>query len=136
MGNRSLQIASAYMPSNARIDVNDMNNLVRQIPHPCFILCDFNSHGQLWGAQINDRRSQMLVSIFLYLELSTPNTVEMIRIAFRIASFNLSICSANIALQCTWDELDDPNGSDHLSILVKYNNNPNNTLSHHHQTQT
>lgn len=124
----TINIASIYLPPTPAISAIALDNLIHQIPAPKLVLGDFNAHGQQWGSPINDRRAMLIMSVFDDHDLSTLNTGEITRIACppnRGSSIDLSVSSSNIALNCTWQVLDQTHGSDHLPILITYQ---------HHQT--
>lgn len=124
-GNK-IAIASLYLPSPPGTQPTgpDLEALVTQIPEPCFILGDFNAHGQQWGGQFDDRRAQILSKVFDDNDLVTLNTGEPTRIAcppIASSALDISVCSSQLGLSCTWQVTDDPHGSDHLPIIVGYN---------------
>lgn len=129
MGDGSLlAIASIYLPSTPFIvRPADLNNCISQMIEPRMLLGDFNSYGVDWGGNMNDSRSQALRSVFDDNNMATLNTGEVTRIApppDRNSAIDLSVCSCQIALNCTWKVLDHPSRSDHLPILISYNNHP------------
>lgn len=124
-GNK-LSIASLYFPATSVIPLtkNAMKTLIDQIPAPRMLLGDFNAHGQQWGCATNDRRAVLLMAVFDDCGLTTLNSGEITRVACPprpCSSIDLSICSANIALNCTWQVLNQTHGSDHIPIIVGYN---------------
>lgn len=76
-----------------------------------------------WGGSHCDSRSRSLISVFDEDHLSILNTGEYTRIAAPPAfnsAIDLSLCSSNIALDCTWQVLDHTGRSDHLPIVIEY----------------
>ncbi|GFU38113.1 probable RNA-directed DNA polymerase from transposon X-element [Trichonephila clavipes] len=55
-----ITVCCLYLPSNAVIHQQDLNNLVDQLPAPFVILDDFNGHSTLWGSvKMNPRGRQI-----------------------------------------------------------------------------
>ena len=53
---KTITICSLYLPPNAKIDQVALNDLIKQLPEPFFLLGDLNGHSPLWGcAKLNDR---------------------------------------------------------------------------------
>lgn len=122
--NKTISVGSLYLPPSNRLNTTDFKALVQQLPAPRFLLGDFNAHNHQWGSSFNDSRSQALLSIFDDLDMATLNTGAVTRIACPPhpgSSIDLSVCTANIALDCEWNVLDHTYGSDHLPILVSIN---------------
>lgn len=125
--NRTISVGSLYLPNSStrsRLDLVEFKSLVLQFPAPRFLLGDFNSHNQQWGSSFNDRRSQILLTTFDDMDMTTLNTGEMTRIACPptpCSSIDLSVCTASVALNCHWRILNHTHGSDHLPILVSFN---------------
>lgn len=122
---RELHIASAYLapPTSSTVTKSGLDSLMQQIPPPRLILGDFNAQGQQWGNPTNDRRATLLMAVFDDHNLSTLNTGEPTSIArppVRSSALDLSVCSADISLDCDWHLLDHPHGSDHIPILITY----------------
>lgn len=126
--NTGISIASVYLPSPPfNVTQQPLLQTFRQMGTPRMILGDFNAHGTDWGCHYNDRRSQILSNIFDVCDLSILNTGEITRIAAppaECSAIDMSLCSSNIALQCTWRTSDCPSRSDHLPIIVEYRKRP------------
>lgn len=114
-------VMSLYIPPNVRISADQLSQLFRFLPEPCFVLGDFNAKGTKWGCSEDDPRSKVVSNIFDDFNLSILNTGEVTRIACPPSAssvLDLSLASSSIALNCTWELLDDPMGSDHLPIVL------------------
>lgn len=123
-----LSVASIYLPSAPFIVLPaELNHCIAQMKEPRLLLGDFNAHGVDWGCNVNDRRSQALLSVFDDNNMTTLNTGELTRIApppDSSSAIDLSVCSVAIAFNCTWNVIDHPSRSDHLPIIIIYNNQP------------
>lgn len=126
--NTVLYLASMYFPPPPyTIAHNTLLQSFRQIGEPKIILGDFNSHSMEWGGTHDDSRSRSLISVFDEDHLAILNTGENTRTAAPPAhssAIDLSLCSSNIALDCTWQVLDHTGRSDHLPIVIEYRRPP------------
>lgn len=126
--NFSISIASVYFPSPPfNVSYQALMQTIRQMGSPKMILGDFNSHGTDWGGLYNDQRSQILSAVFDEFNLTILNTGQITRIAAPPAlcsAIDLSLCSASVALSCSWRVLDCPNGSDHIPIIINFRKRP------------
>lgn len=122
-GNK-LSIASIYIPPLPTNPTGpEINTLLAQIPEPRFFIGDFNAHGQQWGCQTDDRRAQVLVKVFDDNNLVSLNTGEPTRVAcppIASSALDISLCTSNLGLACSWQVINDPHGSDHLPIIITY----------------
>ncbi|GFT60628.1 hypothetical protein TNCV_1966961 [Trichonephila clavipes] len=55
-----ITVCCIYLPPNAVIYQQDLNNLVDQLPAPFVILGDFNGHSTLWGSVKMNPRSRQI----------------------------------------------------------------------------
>ncbi|GFU05293.1 CCHC-type domain-containing protein [Trichonephila clavipes] len=63
-----ITVCCLYLPRNAVIHQQDLNNLVDQLPAPFVILGDFNGHSTLWGSVKMNPRSRQIEQISHYGE--------------------------------------------------------------------
>lgn len=61
VNNKSISIASVYLPPGGAIYSADMDDLFNQIPKPRLIGGDFNAHNQVWGCFENDTRGNEVI---------------------------------------------------------------------------
>lgn len=124
----SISVASIYLPSPSfNVSLLHMRQAIEQMETPRIILSDFNSHGTDWGCSYNDRRSHMLTNVFDECDLTVLNTDAITRVAAPPAlssAIDLSLCSSNAALECTWTVSDCLSRSDHLPIIIEYRRPP------------
>lgn len=125
---KSLCIASVYIPPGARVSRHQLNNILELLPEPRLVLGDFNSHGTGWGESYDDNRSTLIYDLCDDFSMTILNTGEITRIAqppYRDSRLDLSICTSTLSLDCTWEVIQDPHGSDHLPILISIKNGNN-----------
>lgn len=125
---KSLCIASAYLPPGVRVGHHELKNILEVLPEPRLVLGDFNSHGTGWGEPYDDNRSTLIYDLCDDFSMTILNTGEITRIAkppYRDSRLDLSLCSSTLSLDCTWEVIQDPHGSDHLPILISIANGDN-----------
>lgn len=118
---QKLTIASIYIPPNTNLRYSDLKLVVGSLPPPLMLLGDFNSKGCAWGEEIDDCRAKTIYNLTDEFDLVILNTGEITRIACPsepCSRLDLSMCSARLALNCSWAVTDDPSGSDHLPIVI------------------
>ena len=88
------------------------------------ILGDFNGHHKLWGCREIDVRGRVLERVILEECLSVLNTGTRTHITMpsgTTSALDLSLSSPQLIPLFTWHVADDPMGSDHFPVLLKYN---------------
>lgn len=116
-------VLSVYIPPNCSFSAESMRQIINSVPQPCIILGDFNAHGVAWGSLRDDGRSKIILDIIDDFRFSILNDGTGTRINLQSnnpSCLDLSLCSSSIALNCTWEVVNDPFGSDHLPIVIKY----------------
>lgn len=122
---KSFSIASVYLPPGARVGHHQLKNILEVLPEPRLVLGDFNSHGTGWGEPYDDNRSTLIYNLCDDFNMTILNTGEITRIAKppnRDSRLDLSLCSNTLSLDCKWEVIQDPHGSDHLPILISIAN--------------
>ena len=118
---RPISVCSLYIPPKSKINVEDLENLINQLPQPFFLLGDFNGHHELWGCSDSNTRGQ-LIEMFLERNslclLNDKSNTYLHPATGKFSSLDLSICQPNIFLDFEWKVLDDLHGSDHFPILI------------------
>ena len=72
--NKSITICSIYIPPNKRINQNDLENLLFQLPQPSIICSDFNGHSELWGCSDTNDRGKILADFISENNLCLSNS--------------------------------------------------------------
>ncbi|XP_063381153.1 uncharacterized protein LOC134667662 [Cydia fagiglandana] len=103
--------------------MNDLNDLVNQLPPPFILLGDFNSHHYYWGSERCDTRGRIIAdwldSHDNIVLLNTDQPTHFDSSTGRTSNIDLTIASQNIASYFEWNAFDDLYDSDHFPILVK-----------------
>ena len=123
---RELCIASVYIPPNVGVaSLQQLASVTELMPEPRLIVGDFNSQGIAWGGHLDDQRSKVIYDLCDDFNLTIVNTGEATRIAApsgRESHLDISLCSASLSLDCEWETIQDPHGSDHLPVVISIAN--------------
>ena len=121
---RVCTICSIYLPPGCALPESELSRLVAELPSPMLILGDFNGHHTLWGCREIDVRGRVLERFILNEHLVILNTGTRTHVTMPSGStsaLDLSLLSPQLAPLFTWEVADDPMGSDHFPVLLKYN---------------
>lgn len=58
-----ITICNLYLPPKVKVSVNQLENLLYQLPSPFILLGDFNGHNQIWGSKYTDSRGKKIEKI-------------------------------------------------------------------------
>lgn len=117
-----LCICNIYLPDSSNLLLNDLNNIIRQLPKPFLFLGDFNSRNPIWGSNYTDTRGKIVENFLENDQIILLNTGEPTRHNVANNSFSaidLSISSATLAPKTKWKVLIDYNCSDHWPISIQ-----------------
>ena len=117
-----LTLCSIYIPPSASLDINDLNNIIQQIPPPFILAGDFNAHNNLWGSSHTSSRGHIIEDCINTNHLSLLNTNAPTFICSSSGSYShidLTLSSLNIVTSYQWEVLNDTYGSDHFPIILK-----------------
>lgn len=120
--NGTVTICNVYLPDNVWT-VGDLETLERQLKPPYIIMGDFNSHSTVWGSHSTDSRGRMVEDFLDGSDVVLLNTGSPTFLNVRsgtTSAIDLTMVSPTIAPRLGWEVLDDPCGSDHLPILVRW----------------
>ena len=132
---RPITICNIYFPNPSNdplFTVNNLVNLLKQLPKPYIILGDFNSKSPLWGCPDTDNYGDIIEDFifetglcvlndgsFTYEKdvhyVAQPNPVR------QTSAIDLTLCDPELLSSFTWSTLDDLNDSDHYPINISPN---------------
>lgn len=119
----SITMCNIYIPNSHRLDKQEFNKLIEQLPKPYIILGDFNSHHFYWGSNKCDSRGKIIAE---WLDendnvalLNNGQPTHFDSNTGRTSNIDLSMASQNIMSYFEWNALDDLYDSDHFPILIK-----------------
>ncbi|KAE9534168.1 hypothetical protein AGLY_008675 [Aphis glycines] len=117
-----LCICNIYLPDSSNLLLNDLNNIIRQLPKPFLFLGDFNSRNPIWGSNYTDVRGKIVEKFLDNEQIILLNTGEHTRHNVANNSFSsidLSITSSSLAPKTKWKVLTEYNCSDHWPISIE-----------------
>lgn len=131
----TITICNVYLPNSSKLEINELTNLSNQIPKPCIILGDFNSHNKIWGSKLTDQRGKIVEDWLnsqddlVILNDGQPTHFNVSNASS--SAIDLTIISTELLLNFTWQPADNTYDSDHYPIMTKYLNNPHQEESSH-----
>lgn len=119
-------ICSLYVPPHERICVEDLEDLLTQLPEPMLLLGDFNAHNRLWGSAHDCPRGKIIENFLLknavYLLNGKSPTHITLNTDMNSSCLDLSFCSPSLSPSLTWHVHENPYHSDHFPILLECSN--------------
>lgn len=124
INNTNLTICNIYINNKYEMNINELENLIDQLPQPFLITGDFNSHNTLWGSHKTDIRGKIIEKLIISRNLILLNNLQPTH--FNLTTGNtsvidLTICSCELAVKMEWKVLDYLYNSDHYPIIVTFN---------------
>ena len=109
-------ISSIYLPPGDNITINQIQQLIDQLPKPTLLSGDFNAHNPMWYSPSLDPRGTVIESVIELGDLVPIN--EDMPTYFRsydqtASHIDLTLVSSLLAPDYTWTTLDELHGSDH-----------------------
>lgn len=71
-----IHVCNIYIPNSFSLKIEDLENLLEQVPSSLVLVGDFNSHYALWGSSKTNSRGQKVIKEIC---MKTLNIVKMIR---------------------------------------------------------
>ncbi|GFU46754.1 putative RNA-directed DNA polymerase from transposon X-element [Trichonephila clavipes] len=118
-----ITVCCIYLPRNAVIHQQDLNNLVDQLPAPFVILGDFNGHSTLWGSVKMNPRSRQIEQVLSDHCLCLLNHEEPTYFHEPPRSFHtldLAICSPSLFPNLNLSVEKDLYNSDHFPVILSH----------------
>ncbi|GFW63675.1 CCHC-type domain-containing protein [Trichonephila clavipes] len=116
-----ITVCCLYLPPNAFIHQQDLNNLVDQLPAPFVILGDFNGHSTLWGSVKTNPRDRQIEQVLSDHCLCLLNHEEPTYFHEPTRSFHtldLAICSLSLFPNLNLSVEKDLYNSDHFPVIL------------------
>ena len=116
---KTITTCNVYIPPCFNVAQSDLDNLVNQLHAPFLFIGDFNAHSNLWGWPLSNNlgnKVEHLESSVSLLNDRSPTYFHPASGSF--TSIDLSLCSASVFLDFTWQVHSDQCGSDHFPILL------------------
>ena len=120
----TITICSIYISPHYILHLNELNELIHQLPKPYILMGNFNAHSVLWGGSSTDAKGRIIEQLLAETSLCLWNTKEPTYIhpgTGSQTSIDLTICSPTLFQDFTWKTAQDTMGSDHLPIFLSLN---------------
>lgn len=118
-----LSICNIYIRPDTGFKEQDLTHIVNQIPKPCILCGDFNSHSKLWNASkcnANGKEMEEFLQKNYDLFLLNGNDITHVNSSYRTCStLDLTFVSSSIAHEASWMVHNDTCHSDHFPVLTK-----------------
>ena len=119
---KQMTVCSIYLPPDLQTNVDEIQDLVDQLPAPFLLLGDFNAHNPLWGSINIDGRGEIIEELVDNNAISLLNdgssTYSNIHTDYKSA-IDLSVCSSELLVDFEWAVNEFLYGSDHFPIHLK-----------------
>ncbi|GFY12846.1 putative RNA-directed DNA polymerase from transposon X-element [Trichonephila clavipes] len=118
-----ITVCCLYLPPNAIINQQDLNNLVDQLHAPLVILGDFNGHSTLWGSVKTNPRGRQIEQVLSDHCLCLLNNNEPTYFHEPTRSFHtldLAICSPSLFPNLNLSVEKDLYNSDHFPVILSH----------------
>ena len=96
-------MCSVYIAGSQSSTVEDLIQLINQLPSPIMLLGDFNAQNELWGSNRTEPRGRKLQKVLFDAELNTLNDGTSTRIEYNgKTAIDLSIVSPELSDVLQW----------------------------------
>ena len=114
-------ICNIYIEHDINLQVNHLENMIRQLPRPYILLRDFNSRHRMWGDSVENANGKIIEQFLLtndavLLNGDTPTHFTLHTGA--TSNIDLAMCSPDIAAGLHWEVIEEVFGSDHYPIII------------------
>ena len=127
LNRRPFTLCSIYLPPDGTLPVLELRRLTAQLPGPLLLLGDFNAHHTVWGCRSSNARGRALESFINEESLCLLNTGTRTHVTLPLGQtsvLDLSLTSPQLAHHFTWTVADDPLGSDHFPVWLRFQGEP------------
>ena len=121
---RTITICSIHIPPRSGVKLEEIDNLVSQLPSPYLLMGDFNAHGTLWGNPTNNTLGDTIENLIENNDLCLLNDNSPTYLHPETGTFSaldLSLCSPGLFMDLDWTVHNDQCGSDHFPIFISIN---------------
>lgn len=119
-----VSVCNVYISHDVVLSLSNLVSLYNQLPKPCFIVGDFNSHHPLWGSPDHNPRG-LTVEDFLInnnnICLLNDGSPTFFHLGHKVFSHvDLSLVSDSLLPHLFWSIHEDLNFSDHFPIIISF----------------
>ena len=118
---RTISVCSIYIQPKYKPNIQELDNLINQLPPPIILLGDFNAHNVLWGSQHTNTSGTLIEKFMADHDLCLLNDGSNTYLHPGYGTFSaidLTICSPTIFMDLKWEVYEDQCGSDHYPIFA------------------
>jgi len=95
----NLNICNLYLPNQTKIEVSDIENIIKQLPKPFIILGDYNAHSTTWGSEKTDYRGKIVEKLLkndniVLLNDTSPTLINLAN--GNLSSIDLTMCTSTL----------------------------------------
>ncbi|CAF3471748.1 unnamed protein product [Rotaria socialis] len=118
-------ICSIYIPPQVNFGEQQLKEVWDQLPKPCLILGDFNSHHPMWGSEHSDCRGKAVVEFMMANGVHLNNDPELLPPTYfstttkQFSHLDLSLSSGDMEKYVCWEICEDLWDSDHFPIFIE-----------------
>ena len=115
-----IAICFIYITPHTRLDQNDLENLLIQLPIPYLLIGDFNSHSELWGCSDKNDKGKVIEDFIMANDLClmiNKHSTYLHPASGTYTALDLSVCHPSLYLDFDWSVCDGLHGSDHFPLL-------------------
>ncbi|KAL2092870.1 hypothetical protein ACEWY4_012668 [Coilia grayii] len=114
-------LCSIYIPPDVTVTLQDLDNLMAQLPPPYMFLGVFNAHNHAWGGNYSNAKGKTMGDFIAKTDLCLWNDGSFTYLHpghGTYSAIDLSICDPDLFLDFSWRPLDDLCGSDHFPLIM------------------
>ena len=118
---RTVSICSLYLPPRSVSTLEQLSDLVNQLPPPVLLLGDFNAHSSAWGCRSTDQAGEIVENLMDEMNLCLLNDDQPTFLHpgnGALTAIDLSLSSPSLLLDLEWRVLGDQYGSDHFPLVI------------------
>ena len=106
-----------------RLELNDLQTLIDQLPQPFILMGDFNAKHTMWGESSCDPWGNIIEELLDINDVTLMNDGSPTRhdvFLNKDSAIDLTICSSSLRLDYQWSVDENDHGSDHWPVHLKY----------------
>ena len=118
---RLYTICGLYLPPGDPLHIDQLTDLIRQLPPPFLLLGDFNARHPLWGDAVANPKGRIVESLLTDGTCGILNRGDPTHFHLgtrSLSCIDLSLCTLADLPSFSWSVLDDLYGSDHYPVKL------------------
>ena len=130
---KRIHICNIYISNSFTLELQDLEDLIAQLPAPLILSGDFNSNHTLCGSTITDRKEKPVENLLNNQDLISLNTDSPTHLSIsngKTSAIDLTFSSPQIAQHLKWDTSKELYDSGHFPIKITYGDNTTTTQNY------